>query len=202
MSWTAIVPIKPPIEGKTRLSDILEIDDRSRLGRVLLDHVSRVLSDVAEIGDIVLLCREPPRGWTGSWAADAGRGLNAELQTAALVISSNLLVIHADLPMLRAADVTALVQAADGGAAIAPDRHLSGTNALAFADPKRARFAFGQDSFAKHRASAPFATIVHRTGLAQDLDTPEDFMMLLVADGLDPIMQEALGPFRARSATT
>jgi 2-phospho-L-lactate/phosphoenolpyruvate guanylyltransferase len=196
MSWTAIVPVKPPGLGKTRLSDILDSDERTRLGGELLDCLLRVLREVTDIAEIILLCGAPPGGWAGAWVADRGNGLNAELERAARSVSGRLLVIHADLPSLDSADVSTLLDAASGGTAIAPDRHLSGTNAVAFADARQAHFAFGPDSFQAHRLALPDAAIVHRPGLSHDLDTSDDLAALMDLNALGQSMRDILGSFR------
>ena len=84
-------------------------------------------------------------------------------------------MIHADLPLLSVDDITALIT--DGAAActIAPDRHGTGTNALAIVEPFGFGFAFGPNSFARHCAAAKGkARIVTRLGLELDIDTAAD----------------------------
>jgi 2-phospho-L-lactate/phosphoenolpyruvate guanylyltransferase len=191
MSWTAIVPIKPPGMGKTRLAGCLAAGQRARLIERMLDHVLAALADVPLL-EVRLLCPSPPAGWAGHWTADEGRGLNAELEAAARAVPSRLLVIHADLPMLKPREVADLLQAAAGGIAIAPDRHRMGTNAIAVADPSALRFAFGPGSFVAHRRAARGAIIVDRPGLAHDLDTPEDLAALLDGGALGQTIRNAL----------
>ena len=62
--------------------------------------------------------------------------------------------------------------------AIAPDRHNEGTNALLVCPPGLIRYAYGIGSFARHcelaRQAGARLEIVHRPGLALDLDLPED----------------------------
>ena len=173
MNWTALVPLKPQAERKSRLAERLSSCDRAQLSRDLFGHVAAVLASVPGIAKLVVLADQRPEGWSGGWLADGGAGLNAELQ--ATPAARPLLVIHADLPMLTAGDVSALLAAAEAaGSAIAPDRHDSGTNALALADGAPFVFRFGADSFAKHRLQMPQAAVVRRPGLALDLDTPDD----------------------------
>jgi 2-phospho-L-lactate/phosphoenolpyruvate guanylyltransferase len=199
MGWTAIVPVKPSSLAKSRLSEILGPSDRAELANFLLDHVLGVLREVPALTDIALLCRDIPAGWAGRRIADEGGGLNLELEQAARAVAGPLLIVHADLPMLRAADISALLHAASRGMAIAPDRHGTGTNALALPDPRQVRFAFGPGSLKAHRLAAPGATIVCRPGLAYDLDTPEDFAALLASRDLDPAMRNALADLSVSS---
>ena len=176
MNWTAIIPLKPAGERKTRLAARLSQTERLQLGGLLFAHVASVLQQVGEIGRIVLLSGAAPRDWSGDWRLDGGRGLNPELQAARAAIDGPLLVIHADLPLVVAADISALLSAAEAaGCAIAPDRHGAGTNALALHDQRAFSFGFGPGSFARHaRQAGTHCHFVRRPGLALDIDTPDD----------------------------
>ena len=115
--------------------------------------------------------------WPIRHVLDHGRGLNAELYVVAATVPNKILIIHGDLPLVTAQDITALVDAAEAkGCAIAPDRHGQGTNALALCTRREGfSFAFGVDSFARHQNSLGDAlATVQRTGLSCDIDTPDD----------------------------
>src|SRR3546814_6871584 len=67
-----------------------------------------------------------------AWAQDQGRGLNEELTAfRTREPAQSMIFIHGDLPLLVPEEIEALIQAAGGGCALAPDRHGSGTNAIA-----------------------------------------------------------------------
>jgi 2-phospho-L-lactate guanylyltransferase len=104
-------------------------------------------------------------------------GLNVELGRAvARVGSDRVVIVSADLPLLRSSDMDALLRSALAeGSAIAPDRHGTGTNALALVSARNCQFHFGRGSFAAHRGNMPAAAVVRRWGLALDVDTPHDF---------------------------
>lgn len=170
MSWRAIVPLKGGAERKTRLAGRLSPESRLALSEDMVTHVLDVLAEMGVAAR--LLSPEPRQGVP--WERDLGAGLNAELDRASGVAEC-VLVIHADLPLLAPADVAAVVAAAEEhGAAIAPDRHGTGTNALALRRRPGFAFAFGAGSFARHRLALPDAAIVRREGLAFDVDTPAD----------------------------
>lgn len=184
MSWTALIPFKPGGGHKSRLSVRLSAEERARLARRMLDHVASVLSGSPRIGQVILLAGTPPPGWTGGWIADQGRGLNAELEAARNALDARrLLVIHADLPGLMPDDISILLAAAEGcGAAIAPDRHGMGTNALALASGTSIAFAFGPGSFARHRAQlSDTVAVIARPGLTEDIDEPADLDAAIAA---------------------
>jgi 2-phospho-L-lactate guanylyltransferase len=183
MSWTAVIPFKGTGEPKTRLAGALGLAERRRLSARLFARVADALARVSQVAEIAVLSDLRPEGWSGRLIADEGRGLNGELTAAATALGSvPLVVIHADLPLVQPADIEALIAAADLGCAIAPDRLSSGTNALALRVATGVSFAFGEDSFALHRkAAGDAARIVHRLGLALDIDTPDDLAAAVAA---------------------
>ena len=124
---------------------------------------------------------------TGHWVPDHGRGLNEELSEARSGPATGpLVVLLADLPLLTIDDVDALLASADRcGRSIAPDRHLTGTNAIALADGDPIAWHFGAASFARHRVVlGPGHGVVERPGLLLDCDTPAD-LILAEARGFD-----------------
>jgi 2-phospho-L-lactate guanylyltransferase len=190
MSWTAVVPFKPAGERKTRLAEILSAEQRESLAEQLFAHVLAILGGVPRIASIVVLAQIRPADWAGSWRADTGLGLNAELQTARGEIAGPMLVLHSDLPLLQGGDVLRLIDAAESaGLAIAPDRHGNGTNAIALADKRPFAFAFGPDSYRLHRAQIGSAwRMVPGPGLAIDIDTPAD-LALATGRGFRPAFE-------------
>ncbi len=175
-SWSAIIPLKPPGQRKTRLARRLSAAQRDRLAEDMFHHVASILRAVPSISEIALLSESPLPGWAARWIHDHGRGLNVELSESAKTYrTQNLLVIHADLPRLEVADIFDLTTARDTRSAIAPDRHGTGTNALAIRKEDSMSFAFGDHSFPRHLALArrPLR-VVERIGLALDVDTPDD----------------------------
>jgi 2-phospho-L-lactate guanylyltransferase len=176
LNWQAVIPLKSRGERKTRLATLLNETERLALTETMFAHVASVVRATPGISAVTVLSDAPPPGWHGALAVDKGRGLNSELgEFASQLGGGPLLVIHADLPLLAQADVTAMLDAGQTGYAIAPDRHATGTNALALRNCAAFPFAFGPASFARHRAAAGTnAQIVTRRGLEFDIDTPSD----------------------------
>lgn len=159
------------------------------LASQLLQRVLAVSREVSD--DVVVISPSRPlleivEAAGARLTVQRGMGLNAGLDQArseALLDGiDQLVVLHGDLPNLRADDVHALIGAlpADDapGVAIAPDRAGTGTNALGLRPPGVINFRFGVGSFAAHAAEVDRAGVtcvaVDRAGLAFDLDTPED----------------------------
>lgn len=177
MSWTALVPLKQAGQRKTRLAGCLRPEQRHALSEGMARHVLDVLQRCAGIGAVHVLGPDPMPG--AGWMRDGGRGLNAELSQAAAALGAvDLLILPADLPLLDADDLHVLLAAAASGCAIATDTRGSGTNALALRRDVRIDLSFGTDSLRHHRDSARRAglepVIVHRAGLALDIDVADD----------------------------
>ncbi|HEX7852736.1 MAG TPA: 2-phospho-L-lactate guanylyltransferase [Sphingobium sp.] len=170
--WTAIIPFNFGRPRKTRLSAILSAEERDALALAMAEHVVRTLGAAPSIRAIRLLSPVNPMLPGTIWVEDRGLGLNGELAAARDNLAGDpALLIHADLPLLTGEDVEALLSAASAhGTAIAPDLAGMGTNALALADGRPVTLAFGEDSFARHRATLPGAPLVERPGLALDVD--------------------------------
>ena len=187
MATRVIVPHRGLDASKSRLAPVLSPHERGELAAHLLRRVlliaRRAVPDVVvispseDLGELVQECG-------ARLLVQRGMGLNAGLdqaREAALVEGvETLVVLHGDLPELDVPDVEALVAALprQGGVAIAPDRAGSGTNGLALRPPDVISFRFGVGSLAAHREAAEAAgapmVIVERSGLAFDVDTPDD----------------------------
>lgn len=185
MTVWAVIPARPPGEGKTRLSGVLSPGEREELARAMLAHVVETVRAARNVDHAGLIASS--RFGLDELLPlldDPGNGLNAALQSALdeadRAGASRLVVIHGDLPQLTIREVELLAAASEGSIAIAPDRHGTGTNALSLPLPAAGSFAFafGPDSFARHHAEAerlglPLETI-RSPGLAHDIDEPED----------------------------
>lgn len=178
MTVRALIPLKSSGEAKSRLAPSLAPAGRAALAVAMATHVAQIaaacVDELFVLGPEALPCL--PR------LDCPGEGLNADLAHACAAlpwrVGDMLLVLPADLPMLIEGDVHALIAAATGGVAIAPDRAGTGTNGLALAVASF-RFAFGPGSRAAHEAEAirlggAAAAIVMRPGLAFDIDMPDD----------------------------
>lgn len=194
ISTRIIVPHRGLEAAKTRLAPSLDPEERIMLASQLLQRVLRVAREVTD--DVVVISpsrplREIVEAAGARLTVQRGMGLNEGLTQAREEAIADgiytLVVLHGDLPNLRAEDIGALIEALplDGspGVAIAPDRAGTGTNGLALQPPDVISFRFGAGSFAKHAAEVERAGVpcvaVNRAGLAFDLDTPEDLQRWL-----------------------
>jgi 2-phospho-L-lactate guanylyltransferase len=188
MSSWALVPVKAGGLGKQRLASSLTQAQRAELIRVMLGEVLEALAATPAIERVLVLSGE--RGHVPGAievAGDPGTGLNESLQAMLPALAARgatrLTILFADLPLVSAADVSALVEAAGATAvALAPDHAGTGTNALTLPLPTPFRLKFGPGSFAAHLAEAErtglSVTAVERAGLARDIDEPADIEAL------------------------
>ncbi|HET6538823.1 MAG TPA: 2-phospho-L-lactate guanylyltransferase [Sphingopyxis sp.] len=187
-----LIPIKPSSEGKTRLSSVLNESQRADLIEAMFRHVLDVTVDVfgANHCYVVTRCDHFSR-IAGLYSAqtvhDFGSCLNSALRYASRFINDKepILVINADLPMLKKEDLHALIRALDhADVAIATDRHKTGTNSLLLKKPHLIDFSFGENSLQKHCHTAKNLNlkinILERIGLSNDLDSPKDLFSLMI----------------------
>ncbi len=194
MSLWAIVPVKPLRRGKSRLATALTEDQREELNRLLLQRTVKTLLELKEVEQVLVVSRDSA---ALALARDLGArtvqedgapALNTALKRATVVAqvyaSRGVLVIPADLPLLTAGDVLALLERATQPpvVVIAPDRHRKGTNALLLSPADLIEYDFGGNSFQRHcdRASKAGARleIVDLPSLGLDLDLPEDLELV------------------------
>ncbi len=160
------------------MADHLSDDARSGLGRALAERTAALAVDAGLIP--VLVAGD---GEVAEWAIihgfpaipDPGEGLDGAAMAGAgwaIAAASEWIVVHADLPLLIAAELAELNEALSGaGSVIAPSAD-GGTTALGASGP--AAFAYGPGSFHRHLGSFPTAAIVARPGLLHDIDTFSD----------------------------
>ena len=159
------------------LEDVLESARHARVGRVLVVTESAAVRAVAARHGAASL-RVRPRG-TRRAARDA-------LAAAARRGARRVVILPADLPLLRPADIVALAaRARTADVVLAPDRRRDGTNALVLSPPLALAPRFGPSSYRLHLDAARLAGLrsrtVRRQGLALDLDDPADLRALLAS---------------------
>ena len=188
---SAVVPVKDLRGTKSRLAPILDPGARAGLtlymmGRVVAAVREAGIEDVCVVSpDALVLDEAQRRGATP--LVQESRGLNPALEEGrrrALDLGAEtLLIFPADLPLLEAEDVRAVLASADGpSVVISPDWARSGTNALLIRPPDALPFVFGPESFEAHLGAARKrgldVKVCERPHLAFDLDTAGDLTRL------------------------
>lgn len=191
MSLCAVVPVKALWEAKSRLGSALGPEERAELTLRMMEGVVSALRE-AGVENVCVVspdCSvlEAAEGCGAAPLLQESRGLNPALEEARRWSlgqgASGLLVLPADLPLLRARDVREILELAEGSeVVISPDETRSGTNALLMQPPDAIPFAFGPGSFEAHlrlsRERGLSVALCERESLASDLDTTEDLARL------------------------
>ncbi len=185
---SALIPLRVPGVGKTRLGTVLAPEERAALAVAMLQDVVTAVREggvtevvvaagghgAAEVADRLGLAvvMDPP-GCSGLDAALAAAGTRLGLER-------DLLVIAADLPRVSGGDVAAVLDG-DAEVVVAPTSS-GGTGALLRRPAAVIPTAYGPGSAQRHldlarRAGARTATI-DRDGLFHDVDTFTDLAAL------------------------
>jgi 2-phospho-L-lactate/phosphoenolpyruvate guanylyltransferase len=184
----AVVPLRAPGVGKTRLASVLDPAQRARLAGAMLGDVARALHGSA-VDDVVVAAGGPPAAAAAAALGlevvldpGDGRGLDEVLAAAVGHRSRthDVLIVTADLPCLTTAEIDTLL-AADAEVVIAPTTG-GGTGGLLRRPGSRIATAYGPGSATRHRelARAAGASTVtrHLDGFTYDVDTFTDLIAL------------------------
>lgn len=199
MSLWAIIPVKPFVRAKSRLSAVLSPAERSALAETLLRHVLGVVRAVPQIGGTLVISRDSrvhaiAREYGAYTVMESGQPeLNHALMRATQVVASwkgsAVLVLPADLPLITTDDVAAIIDLGRGrqSVVIATDDEADGTNAMLVRPPGLIPYQYGPGSFARHVSAAQRAGAVLRRydsdTVKLDIDLPEDLARYRALDG-------------------
>lgn len=205
-SRAVLVPIRSFATAKSRLSPVLNAEQRHQLARSCAERVVQscgfertlVVCDDLEVADWARAFGVPVLAVTAV-------GLNASLQEAIPMVLADhqltdVVIVHGDLAFPEALssldDLAPLRDDSSRGAFIIPDRHGDGTNVLGVGAAlfDRWRFAYGPDSFHHHCHQARTLTasmkIINHVDLGFDIDTPEDLRVERVRDRVSILLPD------------
>jgi 2-phospho-L-lactate guanylyltransferase len=190
---TAVLPVKRFADAKRRLAAGIEDDQRRALVAAMLADVLDAVAAARMVERILVVSDEP--GAAGP-AADVGAELIPDtpaaghskaalegIENAVARGAECVVLLPGDCPLLDPRELDRLLTGVPGSyVGIVPDRHGTGTNALALAPPVAIHPAFGEGSCARHVAAAREAGIPYGVeelaSLGLDLDTPADVIAL------------------------
>jgi 2-phospho-L-lactate/phosphoenolpyruvate guanylyltransferase len=202
----ALVPLRSPGAGKTRLATVLDPDQRAVLAGAMLGDVVFALegSGVDEVvvaaGGAAAVAAAAAIGLRVVVDAPGRQGLNHVLADATRILGADhdVLVVAADLPRLTADDVDAVL-ARDHQVVVAPT-NAGGTGGLLRRPGGRIGTRFGPASATRHRelalASGARVSTVERDGFQHDVDTWTDLVALHeveVGDATAAVLPTMLG---------
>ena len=184
MRVVAVVPVRSPRDGKSRLAGVLSVTRRSALVQSMLARVLDALRGAERIDHIVVVTPEDrvdiPKGV--EVLHDHGTGLNAAVQLAQQSLAPRfdaMLVVAADAPQVTAEEIDRLIErAVEAAVVVVPDRRGEGTNALWMTLPSTLLPQYGERSADAHLEAAKRlglpAARVEIPGLSHDVDVPDD----------------------------
>ena len=190
MSIWAIIPVKPLNRAKTRLSGVLNPEQRQQLAEMMFRHVLQAVREVPQVIGTLVISRDTKalaiaREYNARTVQESGAPeLNAALTRATQVVAGwrgdAVLVLPADLPLVTAEDISSVVALGNDpfSVVIATDQEQDGTNALLIRPPGLIHYAFGPGSFHRHvqlsREAAVEPKVYRSDRLALDIDLPVD----------------------------
>ena len=193
MKATAILPVKRFDAAKQRLAGGIDDERRAALAAAMLEDVLGAIAESRSIERTIVVSGEPlaqeiVAGSGAEVVPDPGdeghvRAALAGIARAEQEGAECVVLLPGDCPLLEPRELDRLLTGLPGSyVGIVPDRHGTGTNALALTPPSAIRPAFGEGSCARHVAAAreagvPFG-IEELPSLALDLDTPADVVAL------------------------
>ncbi len=194
----AIVPVKPLGTAKGRLSSVLTAPQRRQLVLTMLADVLAALGEVPTVSATLVVTADRDVAALATarkaqlvWEHEA-KGLNTGVESGLAAVAAaggrRALVLPADLPFAAAQEISRLVH--EGGhsgtrpqLAMVPAADGEGTNALLISPPDTITPNFGPGSFLSHLAQALArkvdVRVLHLSGLAVDIDRPQDLARLL-----------------------
>jgi 2-phospho-L-lactate guanylyltransferase len=201
-----VLPVKRFARAKQRLREAVAGPARERLAEAMVGDVLAVLTTIDELERVIVVTAEPVvaalANEVGAHVVDdpdeAGQSAAAALGVLAAreLDAQRVVLVPGDTPGLDAGDVRALLARTEP-VVIVPDRHGTGTNALALTPPGAIAPAFGAGSRARHEAAATAAGVAHAVlelpSLVLDVDTPDDLEAARASGRLGPRTSAVLG---------
>ncbi|MFZ0223794.1 MAG: 2-phospho-L-lactate guanylyltransferase [Candidatus Nitrosopolaris sp.] len=196
MKIFALVPVKKFDSSKSRLSSVLNVDERKKLSELLLMNTISVLTKSSAISEIVIVSSDEvameiaKRNDAKFLRESKDHGVNAAIARADDYSSENgaeaTLVIPQDLPLLMTADVNMICRKAESTErclVICPSIRHDGSNALLRKPSRLLKTYYDEDSFNAHIRAATKVGIPIKVFLSKrimvDLDTTEDIRILI-----------------------
>jgi 2-phospho-L-lactate guanylyltransferase len=192
-----VIPVKKLSESKTRLSEILSLEDRQRLVLAMLEDVLTSLRKSSLVEQIFVITSDRRvMDYASSYNVDTimdradhginesvARATNNELRTRC---ASPLLVLPVDVPLVRSGTIDCIIGKLEnpvGPLVVISPSGSKGTNALLRSPPNVIPTRYGANSFDAHveeAVSRKIPLIIYRSeDLEIDLDTPSDLYQIM-----------------------
>jgi 2-phospho-L-lactate/phosphoenolpyruvate guanylyltransferase len=195
MKTFAILPVKRFENAKTRLSSILDMDDRILLSSLMLEDTVKILSSVRSLTQVVIVSADrraeemATKHGVTFLREEKEKGVNSAVAMADLYsireAAEATVVIPQDLPLLDPIEVSKACQLAENESrciVICPSLRYDGTNMLLRKPPSVIATFYDNDSYNMHVKAAlklgiPVKALFSKS-VMYDIDTPEDAQQL------------------------
>ncbi|WP_091306336.1 2-phospho-L-lactate guanylyltransferase [Amycolatopsis tolypomycina] len=185
MDVDLVVPMKHPRDGKSRLRGAVEPAHHPGLVLALAKDTLAAVVSSAQVRRVLLVAADPDAVKTLSELGveiveePAEKTLNAAFRHGAALLKADdpdtiVGALQADLPALRAGDLTAALAEAAGRRAFVADRQGTGTTLLLAAAGEPLDPRFGPGSARSHAESGAIPLRQALPTLRSDVDTPDD----------------------------
>jgi 2-phospho-L-lactate guanylyltransferase len=201
MKTFAIVPVKRFENAKTRLSSMLDTDDRIRFSSLMLEDTLKILSVAASLTQVVIVSADKraeeiaTKHGANFLHEEKENGVNSAVALADIYCMKETadatMVIPHDLPLLNAIDICKACELAQNESrciVICPSLRYDGTNMLLRKPPSVIATFYDTDSYNMHVKAAikigiPVKRFFSKT-VMYDVDTPEDALELIKEETL------------------
>ena len=189
----AIIPINEFSRSFTRLSSVLDLEQRMELAKNLSDRLIQILLAVDEVEKVILFTCE--KNWPGEMQHSKlvlkkdkdKKPLKQKIDSVAdwayELGAKKMMYLSIDLPIVEKKDITQIIDSHKHGLTLVQAKKDGGTNALIADLPRKINFQFGADSFRKHLEAAKLeklkTNIQSTEGLSFDLDDHDDWEFLI-----------------------
>ena len=190
----AILPMKSPGTGKTRLDSHFSEGERAALASAMFADVLIALSRSTQLSGVLVVSADAEVARVAglhdaNWVDDLDANSHSEAATIGIshaikAGAKRVLLVPGDCPAITPEEIDALAahQFSERAVGILPDRHGSGTNGLILCPPDVIAPSFGPGSRERHSELAVSAgaavEIIESPGFQFDVDTPEDLETL------------------------
>jgi 2-phospho-L-lactate/phosphoenolpyruvate guanylyltransferase len=192
----ALVPIKRLEKAKQRLANVLEPQACAEFARRMALDVFAAAARARRLAGVAVITADPViaqiarlrgfRSFDDKIEGGMRLAVEAGVRTLASCGATGVLVLPADVPLATANDIDTVLErhGSDRAVTIVAAEADGGSNALACSPTDVITFQYGPNSFQRHlnaaRSAGVCPHVVVSSGLARDIDRPNDLAALLV----------------------
>ena len=192
-----LIPIKEPTRAKTRLANLLTLEERQQLVWAMFEDVCKAIAASKKAQEVFVVTnyqKAAQQARSFGWQVlleEAQESESASVDWASRLLQEQgfaaVMRLPADLPLVQAEDIDELlsIDLKAPQALLVPSREGTGTNAIIRAPADLFPSRFGPNSLALHQQEAlrmgVECLMVNNERIALDIDEPHDIKVFLEA---------------------